>query len=146
MARRVWIAAATVAVAVAAMAVHGGAGRLLPVGDRPHAAAAAFAPPLPTAPTALVMPADHAARVERVHARCVSDMVRQVCRVMTGPAVQSLPADAVVFVAGLGAVQAVVYNELRASGDGMCAAVSARCRAEWHGAACKTARALYASP
>jgi hypothetical protein len=81
--------------------------------------------------------------VAQLHARCVDDMVRQVCRVMSGPEAAAVPADAVVFVAGLGPVQAQVYNELRASGDGMCRTVSARCTEDWDGPPCRTARSLY---
>ena len=94
------------------------------------------APPAPP-PQSLV--------IQALHQRCVQDMVRQTCRVMNASTVGQAPADSVVFVAGLGPVQAGVYNELRAAGDQMCIQVSRNCQAAWDGAPCLTARALYAA-
>lgn len=83
------------------------------------------------------------APLQQLHARCVLDMLRQTCRVMS-PAEAASPQDREpVFVAGLGPVDATVYAELRASGSAMCDTVRERCAADWAGPACRTARALY---
>lgn len=87
--------------------------------------------------------AQQATDIERLVARCSEDMVRQTCRVMTTPAA-SLPSGTTVFVAGVGAIDADVYNQLRANGQAMCESVRQSCFAAWGGAACTTARALYA--
>jgi hypothetical protein len=91
--------------------------------------------------------------LDTLHARCVEDMVRQVCTVMRDapvgapsgvpPGAPASAPEGVVFVAGLGAVEAGLYAELRAAGSGMCDQVRARCAADWSAPACRAARALY---
>jgi hypothetical protein len=76
-------------------------------------------------------------------AQCTQDMVRQTCRVMDNAAGSSVADDATVFVAGVGAIDAKIYNQLRANGQAMCETVRQSCVSEWSSAACKTARALY---
>lgn len=84
--------------------------------------------------------------IDALQSRCVQDMLRQACRVMqpSGAAALSDPGG-VVFVAGVGALPASAWLELRAAGDGMCRHVGDRCRAKWDSAPCRTARALYAA-
>jgi hypothetical protein len=81
--------------------------------------------------------------LERIVAQCTEDMVRQTCRVMGNAAGASVPADTVIFVAGIGAIDAAIYNRLRADGQAMCETVRRSCTEAWDGPACKTARALY---
>jgi len=89
-------------------------------------------------------PDPHAAELAQLHAQCVEAMLRSTCQVMTGPEAAST-AD-VVFVAGVGPVDAKAYRELRASGDAMCAVVLKACQADWAGAQCQTARGLWPRP
>ena len=49
----------------------------------------------------------------------------------------------VIFVAGVGPVDAAAYRKLRASGEGMCEVVKSACKADWEGAQCKASRALW---
>jgi hypothetical protein len=77
--------------------------------------------------------------------RCAEDMVRQTCRVMGSGSDARVAEGTLVFVAGIGAIEASVYNELRASGDAMCQTVRRACISDWNGAPCQTARALYNS-
>ncbi len=88
-------------------------------------------------------PAADDAEVARIVAACTEDMVRQTCRVMGAPNGAKVADGTVIFVAGIGAIDASVYNELRASGDAMCQTVRRACVSQWNGAACQTARALY---
>jgi hypothetical protein len=84
--------------------------------------------------------------LDSIVAQCAEDMVRQTCRVMGSTAVASAAQDAVVFVAGVGAIDAKVYNRLREDGQAMCETVRKSCLDAWDGPACKTARALYPAP
>lgn len=88
-------------------------------------------------------PAATEVELARIVARCAEDMVRQTCRVMGAPNGAKVADGTVVFVAGIGAIDASVYNELRASGDAMCQMVRKSCVSHWNGPGCKTARALY---
>jgi len=89
-------------------------------------------------------PAPHLAELERMHAACVEAMLRSTCQVMTGP--EAASTAEVVFVAGVGPVDAKAYRELRASGDAMCAVVLNACKADWASAQCRTARGLWPAP
>jgi len=51
----------------------------------------------------------------------------------------------VIFVAGVGPVDAAAYRKLRESGEGMCEVVRSACKADWEGAQCKASRALWPS-
>jgi hypothetical protein len=84
-----------------------------------------------------------ATELDRIVARCTEDMVRQTCRVMGSAAGASVPDGTVVFVAGIGAIEAEVYNRLRADGEAMCSTVRRSCSSDWAGRPCRTARALY---
>ena len=81
------------------------------------------------------------AEIDRVANACVEAMLRSTCQVMNGSA--AAQAASVVFVAGVGPVDATAYRELRASGEAMCGVVRNACRRDWDGAQCKTARGLW---
>jgi hypothetical protein len=72
---------------------------------------------------------------------CVEAMIKSTCSVMSGP--QASEAAEVVFVAGVGPVDAKAYRELRASGEAMCSVVRGSCEKDWEGGACRTARSLW---
>lgn len=86
-------------------------------------------------------------QVEQLVARCQDAMLREACvaqkdrssLLKTGAA----PAASQVFVAGVGAIDASAYNDIRAAGEAMCGMVKARCSAGWEDNACKTARSLW---
>ncbi len=75
---------------------------------------------------------------------CVNAMVSQTCRVMQS-AGQTLvpPGTTVIFVAGIGPIDAALYTKLRDSGEGMCAHLRSVCERDWRGEQCRTARTLY---
>jgi hypothetical protein len=77
-------------------------------------------------------PNDRGNAIDAIVAKCADDMV-------------AAPDDTVVFVAGVGAIDAQVYNRLLADGQAMCETVRKSCVEAWDGPACKTARALYPS-
>ena len=85
----------------------------------------------------------HVGELDRMHAACVEAMVKSTCQVMTGPAASN--AAEVVFIAGVGPVDAKAYRELRDSGDAMCGTVRSACSKEWDGSQCRTARGLWPS-
>jgi hypothetical protein len=95
-------------------------------------------------PPADVAIAPRNAELDRVHAACVEAMLKSTCKVVSGPEASS-GAD-IIFVAGIGAVNAREYHELRASGDAMCMVVRSACEKDWAGAQCVTARALWPIP
>lgn len=82
----------------------------------------------------------------RLHATCVQKMVASNCAVMkTGASTTAaIPGD-VVFVAGVGAVDAVEYQKMFAAGDAMCTVVRDACAKEWDSGQCRTARELLKS-
>ncbi len=79
--------------------------------------------------------------LERVVAACVEAMVRSTCQVMAGSSASSNAS--VIFVAGVGPVDAAAYRRLRESGEGMCEVVRSACKSDWDGAQCKASRALW---
>jgi hypothetical protein len=81
-----------------------------------------------------------ATELDRLVAACVETMVRNTCKVMTGT--PAGPAASVVFVAGVGPVDAKTYAELRASGEAMCEVVRRACSEDWNSSQCRTARSL----
>ena len=90
-------------------------------------------------------PAPDAVAIDRLHVRCVDAMTRSACRAMSGPDIG--PAtEGVLLVAGVGPVDARAWTELRAAGDAMCTQVVRRCREDWSGPACRTARAMHGEP
>lgn len=88
--------------------------------------------------------ADTQAQAKTLFDACVNAMVSQTCRVMQS-AGQTLvpPGTTVIFVAGIGAIDAALYTKLRDSGEGMCEHLRAVCAKDWGGEQCRTARTLY---
>ena len=82
--------------------------------------------------------------VKSLAARCQTAMIKDVCGIMTSskPALNGLNTERL-FIAGLGEVDASVFNRLREAGDKMCGEVETECSANWAGAGCKIARAMY---
>jgi hypothetical protein len=73
-------------------------------------------------------------------------MVQGSCQVMGArdrPAADAVQASQRVFVAGVGEVDAAVYERLRSLGDTMCGEVQRACEQHWNGADCRIAQALY---
>lgn len=82
--------------------------------------------------------------IKSLAVRCQTAMIKDVCGVMTA----STPRDGEgnterLFIAGVGEVDAKAFNRLREAGDRMCAEVERECGANWLGAGCKIARAMY---
>ncbi|WP_439387943.1 hypothetical protein [Ideonella sp. YS5] len=89
-------------------------------------------------------------QVEQLAARCQDAMLREACvaqKDRSGLLQQrgAAPAASQVFVAGVGAIDAGAYNDIRTAGEAMCGMVKAKCSADWEGGACKTARSLWPS-
>lgn len=85
-----------------------------------------------------------ASQLDTLHALCVQDMVANTCKVMgtVSAPVTAKPGD-LVFVAGVGPIDAVAYQQMHAAGDAMCSVVRAACARQWDGSQCMTARSLY---
>jgi len=84
--------------------------------------------------------------LQALQARCEQDMLRQVCRVTTGGVASAAPDPAsVIFVAGVGVIDATAYAELQAAGPAMCNTVIEACRRDWGGARCAASRAIFGS-
>lgn len=82
--------------------------------------------------------------VKSLAARCQTAMVKDVCGVMTSSKVGGNAGNVErLFIAGVGEVDASVFNRLREAGDKMCGEVETECVANWAGAGCKIARAMY---
>jgi hypothetical protein len=83
-------------------------------------------------------------KLDTLHARCVQDMVANSCKVMGtgGTSVAAKPGE-LVFLAGIGPIDAVEYQKMYSAGDAMCTVVRAACASQWNGAQCMTARTLY---
>jgi hypothetical protein len=82
-------------------------------------------------------------RLDRLHAACVQDMVASTCAVMnTGASAPSAKPGDVVFVAGVGQVDAKAYEQIYAAGDAMCSVVRDACARDWGSTQCLTARKL----
>jgi hypothetical protein len=85
-----------------------------------------------------------APQIQGLVQRCGFQMLKDTCRVMTSaPARASGQPATRLFVAGVGEVDAKVFDDLRRQGDAMCQTVGAQCRQDWHGAPCRVAQALY---
>ena len=81
-------------------------------------------------------------KASRLYAACVESMLKDVCTAKNDKS--ALPQSAgVVFVAGVGPIDAQSYREIRANGEAMCTQVRAACRADGNGAQCRTASALW---
>ena len=87
--------------------------------------------------------------LENLHALCVKDMIASTCKVMgtTTPTDLLRPAKPgeQVFVAGVGAIAAVDYQQMYEAGDAMCTVVRKACLDDWQSSRCQTARKLLGS-
>ena len=82
--------------------------------------------------------------IKGLASRCQTAMIKDVCGIM----ISSKPSGnerntECLFISGVGEVDARVFNRLREAGDKMCGEVEAECSANWSGAGCKIARAIY---
>ena len=85
-----------------------------------------------------------AGHVTAIFDACVQAMLRSTCQVVNDKS--DIPPSEVVLIAGVGRVDARSYRALREAGEGMCAQVQTHCGADWEGASCRTARALWGGP
>jgi hypothetical protein len=83
------------------------------------------------------------AEVQALHARCTDAMVRSACVASQDSSPPPSQSPATVLVAGVGAIDARFYAQLRSAGDAMCGQIVQPCEARWDGAECRTARALW---
>ena len=82
--------------------------------------------------------------IKSLAARCQMAMVKDVCGIMTGSKLGGNERNPErLFIAGVGEVDARVFNRLRDAGDQMCGEVETVCAANWLGPGCKIARAMY---
>ena len=82
--------------------------------------------------------------IKSLAARCQTAMIKDVCGIMTSSKPASNQANAErLFIAGVGEVDAAVFNRLREAGDKMCGEVEVECMANWASPGCKIARAMY---
>ena len=76
--------------------------------------------------------------------RCQAAMSKDLCGVMAGNAPPANQGSSErLFIAGIGEVDAKAFNRLREAGDKMCGEVQIECAADWLGAGCKIAKAMY---
>ncbi|HSV69618.1 MAG TPA: hypothetical protein VLI72_05860 [Methylibium sp.] len=95
------------------------------------------------APSPVAASAAVSAEVERIVGACVTAMVQSTCQVVRDRSGPPPPEATVVFVAGVGPVDATAYNAIRAAGEEMCNTVKAACVQSWEGPQCRTARSLW---
>jgi ribonucleotide monophosphatase NagD (HAD superfamily) len=75
---------------------------------------------------------------------CQAQMIATTCQAMK-PTRGAMPnAGEVVFVAGVGPVDAQLLAKLAAAGQTMCDEVKATCATEWNGSACTALKNMYA--
>ena len=75
---------------------------------------------------------------------CVAAMVENTCSAMKdSSALPASPASGEILVAGVGAIDAESYRQIRAYGESMCAHVKSACEAAPRGAQCRTATSLW---
>lgn len=75
---------------------------------------------------------------------CQAQMIATTCQAMK-PSMGAMPNPGeVVFVAGVGPVDAQLLAKLSAAGQTMCDEVKATCSADWSGSACAALKKMYA--
>ena len=89
-----------------------------------------------------VAQASERGELDSLVARCTEAMVRDVC-IARSQSLNPSSAASQVFVAGVGAIDAKAYAEIRSSGEAMCSLVKTRCSEGWGGSACIAARSLW---
>ena len=84
--------------------------------------------------------------LENLHALCVKDMIASTCKVMGTASSADLLKPAKpgeqVFIAGVGAIAALDYQQMYEAGDAMCSVVRKACLDDWRSSRCETARKL----
>jgi hypothetical protein len=83
-------------------------------------------------------------QLELLGKACQAQMVANTCQAMKPSIVATPKAGEVVFVAGVGPVDAQLLARLSAAGETMCAEVKASCAGDWKGAACTPLKKMYA--
>lgn len=83
------------------------------------------------------------AALQPLYEACMAAMLQSTCRVVRDTSAPPSPGADLVFVAGVGPVDAQAYRALRASGDAMCSVMREACAADWNGPQCRTARSLW---
>lgn len=77
---------------------------------------------------------------------CVAAMVENTCSAMKdSSALSESPASGEILVAGVGAIDAESYRQIRAYGENMCAHVRRACETAPGGIQCRTATSLWGS-
>jgi hypothetical protein len=75
---------------------------------------------------------------------CQAQMLATTCQAMK-PSIGAMPNPGeVVFVAGVGPVDAQLLAKLSAAGQTMCEEVKATCSSDWNGSACTALKKMYA--
>ena len=98
-----------------------------------------FAAGMPTQASAAV---SEGGPLAALYQRCTLAMLQGTCQVMK-PRPASSQASTRVFIAGVGEVDATLYDALRQQGSAMCADVVDACRQDSAGPSCRVAHALY---
>jgi hypothetical protein len=94
-------------------------------------------------PKAIVGQRSNEVSVERIYDRCVDQMVRSSCVAMNDKSPSTPRPGARVFVAGIGAIDAESYRQIRESGEAMCTQIRKSCETDFDGAQCRTAASLW---
>jgi hypothetical protein len=83
-------------------------------------------------------------QLELLGKACQAQMVANTCQAMKPSLIAAPKAGEVVFVAGVGPVDAQLLARLSAAGAAMCAEVKASCAGDWKGSACIPLKKMYA--
>ena len=82
--------------------------------------------------------------IKSLAARCQIAMIKDVCGITNSSSSEGRERNTErLFIVGVGEVDASAFNRLRDAGDKMCGEVETECAANWAGAGCRIARALY---
>lgn len=83
--------------------------------------------------------------VDKIYQACIRGMMENTCTVMNSNSYSLAKnnTNSLVFVAGVGALDARVYQQISEAGDAMCSTISDACRSNWNSAQCKTARQIF---
>ena len=82
--------------------------------------------------------------IKSLAARCQIAMIKDVCGITNSSSSEGRERNTErLFIVGVGEVDASAFNRLRDAGDKMCGEVETECAANWAGAGCRIARAMY---